>query len=214
MSAPEWLSAWCRRHLGAAPASVLHASSQMSEVYGLRLTDGRAVAVKARPDQSGRAATCVEAQRTLTLAGFPAAAPITGVTVHGGRAIHAEEWRPGGDLQRGDDPATARLFATLLARLVDLAADIEVGGTAPGAVEPPLPNPEWTRWDHDAPGPWPPLPYLDTLEPRPLPPEVTDAAQRVRERLAVIYLPRVLGHADWESQNIRWRDGQLWAVHD
>jgi hypothetical protein len=27
-------------------------------------------------------------------------------------------------------------------------------------------------------------------------------------------LPRVLGHADWESQNLRWKGTTGWAVHD
>ncbi|HEV8174706.1 MAG TPA: hypothetical protein VGP91_13775 [Actinoplanes sp.] len=114
----------------------------MSEVLGLRLADGREVAVKSRPDQNGREATCVEVQRILADQGFPCAAPLTGVTVGEGTAIHAEQWRPGGEMLRGDDPATAALFGTLLASLVSLAADIEVGGSAPGAVAPPLPNPD------------------------------------------------------------------------
>jgi hypothetical protein len=213
MMLPAWLSPWCRAHLGSIPVEVLHSSAHMSEVFGLRLADGRSVAVKSRPDQSGREATCVEAQRFLAASGFPAAAPLTGVTVDEGRAVHAEEWRPGGRLLRGDDPATARLFAGLLARLVTLAEDIEVGGSAPGAVEPPLPNPEWTRWDHPGPGIWPANPYHDVRD-RPIPRVVTDAAGRVRDRLAVIYLPRVLGHADWETQNLRWHEDRPWAVHD
>jgi hypothetical protein len=210
----EWLVSWCRTHLGAVPADLLHESAQMSEVYGVRLTDGREVAVKARPDQSGREATCVEVQRFAVLNGYPAAAPLTGVTLHAGKAVHAEEWRPGGDLQLGDDPGTGRLFAAALARLVDLVADIEVGGTEPGAVEPPLPNPEWTRWDHDEPGVWPRIPYLDGHDESRVPAFVVGAGERLRDRLSGIYLPRVLGHADWESQNIRWHGDTLHAVHD
>jgi len=126
----------------------------------------------------------------------------------------AEEWRPGGEMRLGDDPATARLFAAPLARLVDLVADIEVGGQEPGAVEPPLPNPEWTRWDHDEPGVWPRIPYLDGHDESRVPEFVVEAGERLRDRLSGIYLPRVLGHADWESQNIRWHGDTLWAVHD
>ena len=214
LMAPEWLTAWCREHLGAVPAEVLHVSEHMSEVYGLRLSDGREVAVKSRPDHSGREATCVEVQRFVALNGFPAAAPLTGVTVHRGRVVHAEEWRPGGELLRKNDPATARRFAVLLARLVTLVADVEVGGSAPGAVEPPLPNPEWTRWDHDEPGPWPRIPYLDGRDESRVPDFVVTAAERVRERMAGAYLPRILGHADWESQNLRWHGDVPWAVHD
>jgi hypothetical protein len=211
---PDWVSPWCAEHLGSVPAAVLHESAHMSEVFGLRLQDGRSVAVKARPGRSGREATCVEVQRFLAAEGFPAAAPLTGVSVEAGRAVHAEQWRPGGDLRRGADVLTARLFAGLLGRLVTLAADIEVGGSAPGAVEPPLPNPEWTRWDHEEPGPWPSNPHHDRRAGRSVPDFVTEAARRVRERLAVIYLPRVLGHADWETQNLRWHGDEPWAVHD
>jgi hypothetical protein len=58
---PSWVDPWCRAHLGSSPTELLHRSAHMSEVFGLRLADGREVAVKARPDQNGRAATCVEA---------------------------------------------------------------------------------------------------------------------------------------------------------
>jgi Ser/Thr protein kinase RdoA (MazF antagonist) len=201
MMVSEWVTAWCRKHLGAPPSEVLFESAQMSQVFGLRLADGREVAVKARPDQDGREATCVEVQRFLAAEGFPAAAPLTGVTVEAGVAIHAEEWLPGGEIRRGDDPATAKAFARLLARLVTLAADIEVGGKRPGAVEPPLPNPEWIRWD-------------DAVSHAGAPPIVAETARRVRDRMSAVYLPRVLGHGDWETQNLRWRDDEPYVVHD
>src|SRR4051795_9435160 len=95
--------------------------------------------------------------------------------------------------------APARLFGAPRARLVARAADIGVGGRAPGAVEPPLPNPEWTRWDHDEAGVWPRIPYFEGHDESRVPQFVVEVAARVRERLAEIYLPRVLGHADWES---------------
>lgn len=204
MDLPGWAPAWCRDHLGAVPVEVLHRSQQMSDVLGVRLDDGRAVAVKSRPDQHGRAATCVEVQRTLVEQGFPAAAPLTGITVHKGIARHAEEWRPGGEIDLGDDMETASRFARLLARMVTLAADVEVGGSEPGAVSPPLPNPEWVRWEDE----YPPEPGLS------LPGYLVDAFERVRVRMAGMWLPRVLGHADWESQNLRWHGPEPYAVHD
>jgi hypothetical protein len=207
---PEWVSAWCRKHLGSPPVDVLHESAHMSQVFGLRLADGREVVVKSRPSQNGREATCLEVQRFLAAEGFPAAAPLTGVSVDAGQATHAEEWRPGGTLRRADDPAAARQYAALLAEMVTQAADVEVGGKSPGAIQPPLPNPEWTRWDHDGPGVWPFPGDRDHL----IPEVVADAAARIRNRMAVVYLPRVLGHADWESQNMRWQDDQPQVVYD
>ena len=37
----------------------------MSSFYGLRLDDGREVAIKLRPYESGRAKSCVAAQRAV-----------------------------------------------------------------------------------------------------------------------------------------------------
>jgi hypothetical protein len=82
LNLPPWVPTWCRDHLGATPAALLHHAEHMSEVLGLRLTDGREVVVKSRPSQNGREATCVEVQRILADQGFPCAAPLTGVTVH------------------------------------------------------------------------------------------------------------------------------------
>ena len=130
---------------------------------------------------------------------------------------------------------------------------------------PPLPNPEWVRWDHPGPGAWPSTPSPSThsplhalalhalalhalalqhppsrnppsrlsrtpsppardstaahsaslhLEGRSLPAGLEEAAFRLRERFAESRLPRVLGHVDWESQNLRWHGEQPWAVHD
>jgi hypothetical protein len=45
---PDWLPAWCREHLGGEPASVLFRRQQVSMVFGLRLTSGTEMVVKAR----------------------------------------------------------------------------------------------------------------------------------------------------------------------
>ena len=43
---------------------------------------------------------------------------------------------------------------------------------------------------------------------------IEDATRRVQAKLAGCDLPPVLGHADWEAQNMRWRHGKPHAVHD
>ena len=98
---PDWLPAWCVDHLGAEPAGVLFRSNQVSMVFGLRLAGGRDVVVKARPDD-GRAGSCVAAQARLAERGFPCARPITPAVGVGGLAVHAEDYRPGGDEWRGE----------------------------------------------------------------------------------------------------------------
>lgn len=190
---------WCRDHLGAGPVAVLFRSEQVSAVVGLRLADGREVVVKARPDH-GRAASCVAAQAWLAGRGFPCARPLTPVVDVGGLAVHAEEHRPGGAVLHGDSPEAAVRCAEAYARLMAELAGLTVA--------PPLPNPPWVRWDHGDPGDWPAI--LDG----PGPAHVLEAARRARRRLLAAELPCVLGHADFEAQNLRWRGDRLETVHD
>jgi len=83
------------------------------------------------------------------------------------------------------------------------------------AVDPPLPNPNWVRWDTPSPRLWPPVRFLDERDQSLVPAVVDTVARRLRRRLERSTLPPVLGHADWETQNLRWRmDATPWAVHD
>lgn len=56
------LERWTAEHLGSPPHDVLFAIRQISEVYGLRLEDGREVVVKMRPPAE-RIAACFFVQR-------------------------------------------------------------------------------------------------------------------------------------------------------
>ncbi|MEO3974851.1 hypothetical protein [Streptomyces sp. CAU 1734] len=199
---------WCAVELGAVPVESLMAAARVSRVLGVRLDDGREVVVKSRPDPAGRAAVCVTVQRRTAAAGFPCPKPLTDAVVRDGVAVHAEEWRPGGEPLRGTGGDAATRSARLLAALVRITAGF--------ALPPPLPNPEWVRYDHTGPGHWPPNPLHDG---RPgadrLPAALTGVAARARARLAAAAdLPRVLGHADWEAQNLRWTGGLPHTVHD
>lgn len=192
-------------HLGAKPSVVLFELQSMSMVFGLRLTDGRDVVVKARVDPS-RAASCVEAQAQLAARWSPCPRPLTPVVGVGPLAVHAEEHRPGGEVLHGDSPEVAMLYADVLAGLM--------AGLAEVTVAPPLPNPRWARWDHDDPGLWPSIDFLDERDQSAVPAGVVDIAERARTRLRGSGLPCVLGHADFEAQNLRWHGRQMWAVHD
>ena len=113
---PDWVPAWCRDQLGGEPAGVLFRSRQVSMVFGLRLVGGGDVVVKARADD-GRAASCVAAQARLAERGFPCARPLTPVVGVGALAVHAEEYRPGGEVWHGDSPEIAVCCAEVYARL-------------------------------------------------------------------------------------------------
>jgi hypothetical protein len=202
---PDWLPRWCLERLGAEPAGVLFGLEQISTVFGLRLSDGTDVVVKARADD-GRAASCVAAQARLAQRGFPCARPLTPAVRVGSLAVHAEEFRPGGDLVHGDSPDVAVRYAEVYARLMDDMVAVTVA--------PPLPNPRWVRWDHTDPGLWPAIDFLDARDQSVVPAHVLDTAERARERMRAADLPCVLGHADFEAQNLRWRGRQVWAVHD
>jgi hypothetical protein len=202
---PDWLPGWCLRHLGREPAGVLFRLHQLSTVLGLRLVDGSQVVVKARVD-NGRASSCVAAQARLAERGFPCARPLTSVVDVGGLAVHAEELRPGGDVLSGDSPDVAVRYAEVFARLMSELADV--------VVAPPLPNPRWVRWDHTDSGVWPAIDFLDDRDQTTVPAYVLDTATRARIRLLAAGLPSVLGHADFEAQNLRWHGRDVWTVHD
>jgi hypothetical protein len=202
---PDWLPAWCLDHLGGEPAVVVFRVQQVSMVFGLRLAGGADVVVKARADD-GRAVSCVAAQARLAGRGFPCARPLTPVTGAGSLAVHAEEFRPGGDMLRGDSPDVAGCYAELFARLMTELADVTVA--------PPLPNPPWVRWDHTDPGVWPAMDCLDSRDQSVVPAGVAEVAERARRRILAAGLPCVLGHADFEAQNLRWHGRRVWAVHD
>jgi hypothetical protein len=202
---PDWLPAWCLDHLGSEPVGVLFRVQQVSMVFGLRLAAGTDVVVKARADE-GRAASCVAAQARLAGRGFPCARPLTPVTGAGSLAVHAEEFRPGGEVLPGDSPDVAARYAALFARLM-----AELAGLA---VAPPLPNPPWVRWDHAGPGVWPAIACLDNRDQGVVPAYIAEVAGRARRRILAADLPCVLGHADFEAQNLRWHGRQVWAVHD
>ena len=194
------LAGWCAEHLGAAPEAVLFEHRSISAVFGVRLDDGREVVVKVRQDEP-RVAACVRAQGILAERGFPCPRPITPVI--GG--VHAEELRPGGEILVGDSPDVAERYAEVFAWMMRELADVDLR---------PLPNPRWARWDHTDPGLWPAIPLLDERDQTAVPGFITETAERARKRLRAADLPCVLGHADFEAQNLRWHGNDIWAVHD
>lgn len=44
--------------------------------------------------------------------------------------------------------------------------------------------------------------------------DIQETARRARARIGRAPLPAVIGHADWETQNLRWHGGRPYAVHD
>lgn len=203
---PDQLDAWCKQWLGAEPTQVLFEAGNLSDVIGLQLADGRAVVVKARPPVD-RILACVQVQHYLWAAGFPCPQPLVGPVPLGTLTATAEAFVPGGvQLDPGTD--SPQRVAALLAQCIRLAPPVEALSTL-------LPPPAWVQWDHDQPGIWPlpddrPANLNEQQEPRWL-----DAlALRVRQRLDQYQSLPVVGHVDWEAQNLRWIERRPHVVHD
>lgn len=198
------LAAWCAEHLGSGPAEVLFTMGHLSAVTGLVLRDGRAVVVKMRP-MAYRLDACAAVHRHLFDAGFPCPEPLAGPEPLGGYAASAELLVPGGDLIVESAQPAAK-HAALLAELIRLAP-------AAGKVGDLAPAPPWTAWNHAYPGMWPPADdRLDDLNSAPS--WVDGVARRIRERLSAVAGPDVIGHGDFEAQNLRWSGSEPLAVHD
>ena len=196
---------WARLLLGADVGSVLFTCEHLSAVYGIRLSDDRAVVMKARHPQQ-RVAACVEVQSTLWELGFPCPRPLAGPVVVDGVMVTVEELVPGGEMLPRDGQA-ARLFAELLARLVELAP-------LPPQIGSLDPVPPWLGWDHGGAGLWPVPDDIDVdLNAIEGPAWIDDAARAASDVLATC-VEGVVGHGDWESQNIRWHDATALVVHD
>lgn len=206
------VAGWCVERLGCDVEAVTFETGHLSRVLGLRLRDGREVVVKVRPWQE-RLVTCVAVQEVLAGLGFPCPRPLAGPDRIGQpvQAVHAEQLLPGGQMMPPGGDA-AGMFAALLADLVALTPYVAATQLASlRACSPP-----WVGWDHTGEQLWP---ARDTpgsaLHEQPGPDwvdEVTAAAQTLL--LSASDLPLVLGHGDWESQNLRWIDRRPRAVHD
>ena len=95
-------------------------------------------------------------QARLAERGFPCARPLTPVAGIGSLAVHAEEFRPGGEVLHGDSPDVAVRYAEVFAWLMAELAGVTVA--------PPLPNPPWVRWDHADSGMWSAIDFLDNRD--------------------------------------------------
>jgi Ser/Thr protein kinase RdoA (MazF antagonist) len=70
-------------------------------------------------------------------------------------------------------------------------------------------------WDHDGPGLWPGADAgPGSLNLVAGPGWLDEAAARCRGRLMRYRAPRVIGHADWHADNVRWSGDGLLVVHD
>jgi hypothetical protein len=199
---------WCARYLDARPLDEpLFETQHRSHVLGLALDNGRNVVIKARPDEP-RITGCTQVQQHLFGAGYPVPQILAGPAPLGDWTATAELYVPGGEFV-SHGPDIAFHYAGALAELLRLAPD-------PTRIGPLDPAPTWVRWDHTEQGVWAPRDDgEEDLNAFALPDWLEDVARRVRARLGLDTSRLVVGHADWDAQNLRFaQDGRLYVVHD
>jgi Phosphotransferase enzyme family len=200
------LDRWCERWLSTKPTAIIFASGHLSKVVGLGLADGREVVVKIRPS-SPRIGGCVEVQRHLWASGFPCPKPLAGPARFEDSAATAEEYVRGGAMLERDSESPRR-FADLLWQLMDRCKHLAVDDR----LNPP---PPWVAWDHNQAGTWPLGDDGERdLNAHPEPRWLNEIGERTRTILNAFAAPPVVGHVDWESQNMRWKDDLPLVVHD
>jgi hypothetical protein len=170
-------------------------TSSAGMLFGLALSDGSRVALKAMRPRPGLAAA-VEVQESLHRRGFPCPRPLLGPVRLGAGYAVVHEWieKPQRDLH---DPARRREAARLLARLVALAP--RVAGLPPTLAGPrtPFPPPHDSRFDLERPdGRW-----------------IDEAAARALGALPPPRAP-VVGHSDWSAKHFGWDGDRIGIVHD
>ncbi len=201
------LGEWCERWLGSGVSEVVFEAGSLSVVAGVRLADGREVVVKARRS-APRLQAAYAVHRHVWQCGYPAPEPLVPPRpLDAAESASAEQLVPGGEFG-GRSPGDAARSAQALAALIGVTASAgEVGSLSP--------SPSWVAWDHDEPGVWPGTDGAPgNLNLVAGPGWLDEAAARCRERLGRYRAPRVIGHADWHADNVRWSGRRLLVVHD
>jgi hypothetical protein len=201
-----------RGTFGSEPAETLFSAGNLARVFGLRLRDGRTVVVKVRPAEP-RLAGLYRGTAALVAGRIPCPEPLAGPLplATTGYAVNAESLiaHVARRIRPPRDPARAQAFAHLLARLIDLApAPDEVPDLAPAA-----------GLDQLGPSVSGSVAAARRPRRRPQPTPGHGMARRTgpRRTHATCRHPRVapvIGHCDWESHNLEFRQGEPWAVHD
>ncbi len=210
---PGVVSSWCLRVLGSPIRQVLFWVEGVGCAVGVELRDGRGVLVKVvRPDQpSARLGAVQDVQRGLLADGFPAPTPIHGPAALANGLAFAEELHDVGVVPNGHLPGHRREMAAGLARLIDVCDAADAATRASLA----LGRPGWADYSSGGLWPVPHRPDVD-LTATGEGSDMLDELARVSKRvLRTAEEGRsVIGHSDWEAQNLRFENERLAMVYD
>jgi hypothetical protein len=188
------------RWLGDEPAETLFVEASVGVVAGFRLADGRGIVVKAhQPNVSAAFLESVHTvQRVLADAGFPAPRPLAAPRPLGRGYATVEQLLDRGERRDGHDAAVRSAMARALARLIELAPDVD--GVDGGILE-----------RTTAPWPTPHSPIFDFDATRVGTEWIDDYAERARSRPVG---DLVIGHGDWSVKHFRFDAGEITAIYD
>src|SRR4051812_41803186 len=197
------LDSLCEAELGAPVARRLFDAESVAQVHAVELADGRGVVVKLLREEAAYLAAVQDVQRALASRGYPAPRPLFGPRAVNGRLAIAEELLVAGAPPDAHEPAVRVRMAAELARLVDACRDFARAPELQRSFFTPPPGALWPH-PHDV-----RFDFIGTAAGAEWIDDV--AAEVVAGRDAG---ERVLGHADWRAEHLRFDDGRLVAVYD
>ncbi|MGH2893815.1 MAG: phosphotransferase, partial [Solirubrobacteraceae bacterium] len=209
---PEAIAAsvelFCARSLGSPIERYEFFVSGVLSVHGLRLVDGRRVVVKAVRRSFG--ATFLAAVQTvqahLAARAFPCPKPVLGPTALEQGIAVVEELLDRGARADARDPCIRRQMAFMLARQVNLSRRfVSLDGLKPSLLASPSPEALWPE-PHES--------RFDFVASSGGAEWIDELAWSARERLADITEDRVVAHADWRAEHMRFEGEEIVATYD
>ena len=169
-------------------------------MFGLRLADGRRVAVKGTPPEvtPEQLRATHEVQRALRGHGFPAPRPLHGPHAVGAGYAVVDEWLDAGEFRDVRSPSRRAVLAAAYAELVGLASGVVAPDVFPRALAGRWERPHHPRFDFARDdGRW-----------------IDEAPAALRPAVSAPTEELVVAHADWNAQHVRWDGDAISAVYD
>jgi hypothetical protein len=207
----DLIDAFCLTYLGARLAGYLFYGSSVGSTHGVQLTDGRAVVIKARlpahvnpnlkHDPHGLATIC-RVMKWLRARDYPCPEILLGPTPIGEGLATVEEYFAPGEYGDAFVPACRRTIASGFAELIALLRTYEGEVSSlqhfqRGAALYPQPHGKIFNFETTSAG----AEWIDEFARRARQAEDHDGE-------------RVLGHADWRVEHLRFQDGRIVATYD
>ena len=205
----EQVNAFCTAQLGSSVDEYLFYESSQGAVFGIQLSDGRKVVLKAhQPERPLAFLNAIFAvQRYLADHDYPCPRPLLGPTSIGYGYATVEELIDTGNYADAHHPAIRRLMAEMLAQLATMTRDIRnttglqstaLGRQLPEGVLWPTPHSRIFDFVATASG----AEWIDAF------------ALRARQELAYGVGDIVIGHTDWSVKHFRFQNGKVCVIYD